>query len=143
VYHFGSRITVRSVTVFTSLWVRPGARSNGAACFTDGGAVFACARGGPRGELGVGGGVPADAGEDEITDDQHRIVVGPGPRLDIVAVAPVGASGALPFPADPVQRIVAAAAPSGELLLNLPAGLVGRSEAQPGPSATRRGVHPG
>jgi hypothetical protein len=38
-------------------------------------AVGACAVGGVGGELGVCGGVPADAGEGELADDQGGVVV--------------------------------------------------------------------
>jgi hypothetical protein len=49
--------------------------------------VFVGAGGGGDGELGVGGGVPADAREGEVADDESGVVVGGRPRVDRVLVA--------------------------------------------------------
>src|SRR5689334_4926350 len=93
-------------------------RSCGAAFLAQAGAVFAGAGGGCGGELGVGGGVPADPGQRQVADDEGGVVVGVGPRADVVAFAPVGAGGALIFAAGGAQVFVAggvAAALGGEV----------------------------
>src|SRR5690349_4351802 len=83
-----------------------GRRSGGGAFLAGAGAVFAGAGGGVGGELGVGGGVPADAGEGEVADDESRVLVGCRPDVGVLVVSPVGAGGALPFPAGGAEVLV-------------------------------------
>jgi hypothetical protein len=77
--------------------------------------VLAGARGGACGELGVTGGVPADAGQGEVADDEGGVLVVAG---EAVVVSPVGAGDAVVVAAvgaDGLVRGGVAAALGGEV----------------------------